>query len=69
MMLDRQADQKTETVKTKNWGKLIALGPITALTIANDNNPGLSLKGHELFLFLDSQSAHRWDSLGCTFLS
>jgi hypothetical protein len=33
-MLDRQADQKTETVETKNRGKPIALRPITALTIS-----------------------------------
>jgi hypothetical protein len=33
-MLDRQADEKMETVKTMNWGKPIALGPVAAFTIA-----------------------------------
>jgi hypothetical protein len=52
-MLDRQADQKTETVETKNRGKPIALRPITALTISQNNDPGLSTKWPEMLVFLD----------------
>jgi hypothetical protein len=51
--LDHQADEKTETVKSKNRGKLIALRPITALTISQNNDPGLSTKWHEMLIFLD----------------
>jgi hypothetical protein len=68
-MLDRQADKKLETVETKKQGQLIAFGPITTLAISQDNNPRLSLKGHELFVFLDSQKAHCWDGLRRAFLS
>jgi hypothetical protein len=53
MMLDRQADKKTKTVKSKNWGKPIALRPIMALTISQNNDPGLSTKWHEMLVFLD----------------
>jgi hypothetical protein len=69
MMLYHQADKKTETVKPKNWGKPIAFGPIMAFTIAQVINPGLSSKGHELFVFLDSQNTHCWDHHGCALLS
>jgi hypothetical protein len=67
-MLDRQADQKMETVETKNWGKPIALRPITALTISQNKDPGLSMKWHEMLVFLYGLNAHRWDCLGGTFL-
>ncbi len=53
MMLDRQADEKMETVKTKNRRKPVALRPITALTISQNNDPGLSMKWHEMLVFLD----------------
>jgi hypothetical protein len=52
-MLDRQADQKMETFKMKNRGKPIALRPITAFTISQNNDPGLSTKWHEMLVFLD----------------
>ena len=40
-MLHRKTDQKTETVEAQNRSKLIALGPITSLTIAQNHDPRL----------------------------
>jgi hypothetical protein len=38
MTLDCKTDKKTETIKSKNWGKMIALQPVTAFPIPQNNN-------------------------------
>ncbi len=68
VVLNREADQKMETVNAQDWSKLIALGPITGLMITQENGLGLSIKWHDLLVFLDNQDTHCRDSLGGTFL-
>ena len=67
--LCRKTDEKSGAVKTKNWGEALALRPFPTLTIAQNDDPRFSSKGHEVLILLDGQDTHRRDGLWGTFLS
>jgi len=67
--LCRKTDEKSEAVKTKNWGEALALCPFPTLTITQNDDPRFSAKGQKVLILLDGQDTHRRDGLWGTFLA
>ena len=67
-MLDRETDEKTKAVKTKNRSKTVTLRPLSIFTVPQDDDSRFGPKGHEVFVFLDGQHTHSRDSTRSTLL-
>jgi hypothetical protein len=68
-VLSRQANQKSETIKSKNGCKTLAFGPVASFTITQNDNTRLRPKRHQILVLLNGENTHRRDGLWSTFLS